>query len=149
MFLVRFWHDKVPKIEREISAYSVFPSVYVQVRQWGAWKLHPVYSCYPEIILYMLNLAQIPNFEATIVFFCVVLLVISTMSMVSTVSSQTSKHFYSFPHCPHHTRLARIVAYHSNTHCPYLSKPKVCVTYFTFSLMVVMPLLPPSDPLGP
>ena len=39
--------------------------------------------------------------------------------VVSTVSSQASKHFYSFAHYPHHTRSASIITYHSNTHCPH------------------------------
>ena len=35
---------KVPEIEIWISEHSVFPSVYVQVKQQGAWKLHPYKS---------------------------------------------------------------------------------------------------------
>ena len=64
----------------------------------------------------MPNLAQIPYFEATIVFSYLVLLVISTISMVSTVSGQANKHLYSFAHCSHLTRSPSVVAYHSNTH---------------------------------
>ena len=37
---VMFWYDRVPKMEIWISEHSVFPSVYIQVRQQGAWKLH-------------------------------------------------------------------------------------------------------------
>ena len=32
-FIVRFRHDRVPEIEIRISEHSVFPLVYVQVRQ--------------------------------------------------------------------------------------------------------------------
>ena len=34
------------------SVYSVFPSVYVWVRQWGAWKLHPYNSDAQKPIFY-------------------------------------------------------------------------------------------------
>ena len=71
----------------------------------------------------MSNLALTSDLEVTIIFSCLFLLVISTISTVSTVSSLASKHFYSFAHCPYHTRSASIVAYHNNTHCPQHFRP--------------------------
>ena len=127
----------------------MFPSVNVQVRQQGAWKLHPHNSDTQKLFFTCQIWHKFQNFEVTIVFSYLVSLVISTISMVKTVSSQASKHFFSFAHCPHHTRSVSIVAYQSNIHCPHLSKPKVCVTYSTSFWMVVMPRSLHMDPLAP
>ena len=37
--------------ERKTLDKSVFPLVYVQVRQWGAWKLHPSNSVTQKLFL--------------------------------------------------------------------------------------------------
>ena len=54
---------------------------------------------------------------------CLILLVISTISTVSTVSSLANKHFYSYAHCPYHTKSGSIVVYHRNTHHPHHLRP--------------------------
>ena len=41
---VKLWHDSAPTKQILISVHGVFPSVYVWVRQRGAWKLHPYNS---------------------------------------------------------------------------------------------------------
>ena len=38
--LLDFWCDNALQNKKSISEYGVFLSVYVHVRQWGAWKLH-------------------------------------------------------------------------------------------------------------
>ena len=58
-----------------------------------------------------------------IAFSCLFLLVISTVSMVSTVSTLASKHFYSFAHCPYHTRTASIITFYHKTHHPRNLRP--------------------------
>ena len=81
-------------------------------------------------------------------FSCLFLLVISTITTVSTVISLASKHFYSFAHCPYHTRSTSIVAYQNNTCCPHHFKPKqkVFIAYLTFCFSVaVSPSLLPWD----
>ena len=86
--------------------------------RWG--NMEP--GNYTPIILLPRNCSLIAQFGTSFKFCShenVILLVVSTISMVSTVSSQASKHLYSFAHYPHHTRSASIVAYHSNTHCPH------------------------------
>ena len=121
IFPVWFWHDRVPETEPWISVHSVFPSVYVQVRQQGAWKLHPYNSVTQKLFL----IAQFgTSFEfrglQIYILFLLVIITISTISMVSAVSTLVSKHFfYSFAHYPHHTKSACIVAYLNNTHCPH------------------------------
>ena len=93
----------------------------------------------------MPNLALISNFEATMIAFsCLFLLVISTINTVTTISSLASKHFYSFAHSPYCTRSMSIVAYHNNTHCPHHlhHKSLYCLPYFYAWVVVSPPLLP-------
>ena len=64
--------------------HSVFLLVLCPGKVMMSLETTPVSFCYPEIVLYLPNLALASNFEAMrFAFF--VLLVISTISMVSTV----------------------------------------------------------------
>ena len=42
----------VPYKQILISVHSMFPLVYIWVRQWGAWKLHPYNSDAQKFIYY-------------------------------------------------------------------------------------------------
>ena len=56
-----------PEIEILISEHSVFPSVYIWVRQQRAWKLHPYYSDAQMLFYYKCPICQQPhNFETKI-----------------------------------------------------------------------------------
>ena len=53
IIIVRFWHDKHPENRNHISEHSVFPSVYIWVRQWGTWKSHP-YNSNAKITMFIM-----------------------------------------------------------------------------------------------
>ena len=108
---VRFWHDRVPEIEVSISEHSVFPSVYIQVRHEEPGN-YTIWFHYPEIFLYLPNLALVSNFGFKRIAF--------HLLVVSTFSRLASKHFHSLllP-ALHHSRSARIITYHGNTCCPH------------------------------
>ena len=56
-----------PEIEISISEHSVFPSVFILVSQWGAWKLHPYNSDAQKLFYYQCQIRQQPNnFESKI-----------------------------------------------------------------------------------
>ena len=71
--------------------------VYVQVRQWGAWKLYP-YNSFTQKLFLIAQFGTSFGFEVMRVAFW--FLVISTVSTMSTVSSQASKHFFQFCSLP-------------------------------------------------
>ena len=51
--MVMTWQFPVKQIL--ISVQSVFPLVYIQVRQWEAWKLHPYNSNAQKFTYYYKN----------------------------------------------------------------------------------------------
>ena len=105
-----------PEIESSISEHSVFPSVYVWLKQQGAWKPHPYNSHAQMLFYYKCLIWQHPhNFETKIIAFFHQL-VLSTISKVSTLAS---KHLCSFAHWPYHARPVSTVAYCQNTHHPH------------------------------
>ena len=51
-YIVWLWHDSALQSKILISVHSVFPSVYVWGRQWGAWSLHPYNSDAQKFMFY-------------------------------------------------------------------------------------------------
>ena len=67
--IVGFWTWQCPKKQNHISEHGMFPSIYVCMRQWGAWKLRPYFPL-PKLHVLIQNVAHpafiwhYPNLEA-------------------------------------------------------------------------------------
>ena len=90
-----------PTKQNLISVHSVFPSVYVWVRQWGAWKLHPYNSNAKKSVFYhkVCSFSSIWNMLHTQNFVVMMMLVTITVTRAKLV--EASQH-----HCPTNTMLA-------------------------------------------
>ena len=120
-----------PTKQNLISVHSVFPSVYVQVRQWGAWKLHPYNSSAKKSVFYhkvcpfgsIWNMLHTQNF--------VVMIMLVTIAVTRTKLVEANQH-----HCPTNTMLVLPMSTLIECKIPHLifgtywSPPVVCWNHF-------------------
>ena len=94
--IVRFQCDGALKSKIKISVHGLFPMVYVQVRQWGAWKLHPYNSSTQILILIYAHLTITPILRPEISWVLVWLMIVS---ITITYDQQALLHQAGSDHC--------------------------------------------------
>ena len=103
---VRFWHDRVSITEVWISGHSVFASVCVQVRQWGARKLHP-YNSDAQRLFFMyaqfgINFRFWGHNDSIFLLFCYWLVLLVWLVCLVPWPVGTLAIFWQLAHCPYH-----------------------------------------------